>query len=513
MATGTEQTPATNPPPTRPASRRTAIRSRPPVLSQLSQSRSYTRVAGPLLGMLLASMLVYVAARRGALPALAILVAAPLAYWIVRRQGNGYLLAVGVALVVPYFYAHVWEIAPLAGGLGLVAGTARSRPRLVDLAVLTLALWLTASWLFHPQLGITTKIFVQGMLPFQFYLWTRLTLTERLLPKLQWLLLGGAALAALTVLLEAALHTVIFADPQRYQWAGDSSEVFRPGGIFGGSPPAGVALAILFLACAGMLRLPQRRLVRISLGILLVALTATYARSAFVALAGGAIVVAALLPYRRWLPVVLTAFALSIPAFAVATSPSTLSSLTTSKLVSSGVIRSYSNSDRLSFYRLALPLVADNRQHLLFGRGFEALEAPGTEDAHVASDPLLIARGGPHNDYLRAVLEQGIVGLVLMLLWLGGTLTLGIRTVRALPAGSDRRLFVAGLTAAVAAYMLASLFHDMQHNIPDLSIAALVTGVLVSVCSFGDDKVASPPPERPRRAMRPSSTAEHPAHA
>ncbi|MGO9958492.1 MAG: hypothetical protein ACLP50_21425, partial [Solirubrobacteraceae bacterium] len=58
------------------------------------------------------------------------------------------------------------------------------------------------------------------------------------------------------------------------------------------------------------------------------------------------------------------------------------------------------------------------------------------------------------------------------------------QTLRRLPVGSDRRLLVAGLTAATFSYMLASCFHDLQHDIPDLSIAALITGILVTVCSF-----------------------------
>ncbi|MGO9961508.1 MAG: O-antigen ligase family protein [Solirubrobacteraceae bacterium] len=390
-----------------------------------------------------------------------------------------------VLLVVPYFYAHVWLIAPFLGAAGLVAGTASNRVQPVDMIVLALCLWFTESWLFHPELGISTRLFIEGMLPFQYYLWTRLCLTERLLPKLQWLMLLGGGLASLTLLLEAVRGKVMFADPLRYQWGGNSTEIFRAGGIFGGSPAAGVILAALILMSAVMLRSrSHRRLVRLALASMLLALFLTFARSGYVALIGGAFMLAVTLPYQHWRRALLLAFAISIPIFAVVTSPGTLSSLETSKLISAGIIRSDTVADRFSFLKLAVPLLDDRTSHLLYGRGFDAFEATGAEDAGMASSPVLIVRGGPHDDYIRAILEQGVIGLGLILIWLGGSVLIGLRTVRRLPVGSDRRLLVAGLTAATFSYMLASFFHDLQHDIPDLSIAALITAILVTVCSF-----------------------------
>ena len=95
-----------------------------------------------------------------------------------------------------------------------------------------------------------------------------------------------------------------------------------------------------------------------------------------------------------------------------------------------------------------------------------------------------------------------MIGLGLILLWLGGSVRSGFGTLRRLPVGSDRRLLVAGLTAATFSYMLASCFHDLQHDIPDLSIAALITAILVTVCSF-------PAPE-PDAGSAPSTLTEQP---
>jgi len=438
-----------------------------------------------LLSLLVAALFVYLLVRRGIAYAGVALVVPSVGLWVIRRHGNGYLLGLVVMLVVPYFYPHVWEIAPILALVGFVAGVAKTRLRMVDLAVGALAFWLTVSWLLHPELGITTKTFFESILPLQFYLWSRLTLTEQLLPKLQWVLLLATGVAALTVLYEAARHTVVFVDPQRYQWAGNTADVFRAGGVFGGSPPAGIALAVMILASIGLLRSPgRRRLVAAVLGVMFFAMVLTYARSALVAIAGGAILAALLLPYRHWGRVALVVWALAIPGYFLSTSPGTISSLDRSKLVNSGLLRTTSNNFRLSFYGLAFPLADDTTQHLLFGRGFEAFEAHGNFDVNMADAPLLIQRGGPHDDYLRAVLEQGMIGLIFLLVWLGGSVLIGIRTCLSLPKGSDQRLLIAGLTAGVAGYMLASFFHDLTHNVPDLSIAALITGILVSVCNF-----------------------------
>ena len=272
------------------------------------------------------------------------------------KQGAGYLAAVLVLLVVPYFYAHVWLIAPFLGAAGLVAGTASNRVQPVDMIVLALCLWFTESWLFHPELGISTRLFIEGMLPFQYYLWTRLCLTERLLPKLQWLMLLGGGLASLTLLLEAVRGKVMFADPLRYQWGGNSTEIFRAGGIFGGSPAAGVILAALILMSAVMLRSrSHRRLVRLALASMLLALFLTFARSGYVALIGGAFMLAVTLPYQHWRRALLLAFAISIPIFTV----SHLRNVELARDEQADQRRDHRSdtivADRFSFLKLAVP--------------------------------------------------------------------------------------------------------------------------------------------------------------
>jgi O-antigen ligase len=133
----------------------------------------------------------------------------------------------------------------------------------------------------------------------------------------------------------------------------------------------------------------------------------------------------------------------------------------------------------------ALPLIADTPSHLLFGRGFDAFQATaGVHDSEMAATPTIwTVNGGPNDDYMRAVLEQGLLGLVALVAWVGGAILLGVRTSLRLPKRSDRRLIVAGLTAGTLCYAVALAGHDLTHNRLDLSFIALFAGILVSVCT------------------------------
>jgi O-antigen ligase len=78
------------------------------------------------------------------------------------------------------------------------------------------------------------------------------------------------------------------------------------------------------------------------------------------------------------------------------------------------------------------------------------------------------------------LLEQGLVGLALMLLWLGGAVALAARRVARLP-NSDRRL-VAGITAALACFLVISFVDNTLRDPNSVAAVSLLTGVLVSIC-------------------------------
>ena len=188
-----------------------------------------------------------------------------------------------------------------------------------DLAFLVAA-DLALSWSLHPELLVPGKVLLQGVLPFGFYLWSRLSVDDGLIDRLRWLVLALGTLGALSVLYEALRGVAVFVDPQIYQWSGTSTTVFRAGGVFGGSPTAATFLACVILFSASLYR-ERPRLVLPAIVIMVAAICATLDRAGIVALACGVVTLAILLPYRRWGRVLVVALALTIPVYAVATSP------------------------------------------------------------------------------------------------------------------------------------------------------------------------------------------------
>jgi hypothetical protein len=161
--------------------------------------------------------------------------------------------------------------------------------------------------------------------------------------------------------------------------------------------------------------------------------------------------------------------------------------LQNNKTYQQGVVRPGSAQGRQEFVSLALPLATDNRAHFIFGRGYDAFQGHYF-DAHAAEASVLVQRGGPHNEYLRAWLEQGIVGFALVIAWMVGAIGLGVRTAMRLPRRSDQRLLVATLTGALVVYAVASFFHDWMHSPVTIGIAALVSGLIASAADHSTEK-------------------------
>jgi len=433
-----------------------------------------------------------------------------------RSRGAGFLLAVGVLLVIPYWYAHVWLVAPIVVIIGLTAGRARTRFHPLDLVFAAVVLIFTASWLVHPELRIPLKHFEEGILPLGFYLWARLSLDQRTLPRLLLVMLVAGAAAAGTVLYETARGSSVFVDPLRYQWAGTLTNVFRAGGVFGGSPTAATVLAMVLLATIPVHR-QHPKTARVLSALILAGVVVTLDRAGYLGLIVGALLFAILLPYRRWLPVAGLAVILLVAALVVTNLPSTTSSIAHSKLVTAGLVRSNTISYRESLLADAVHLIDDSTSHLLFGRGFDAFEAlSGRHDLHMAAaTDLWIRQNGPNDDYVRALLEQGLVGLLAVVGWLLGSLALGLRACLRQPSGSASRMTLAALSAATVCFVVASTGHDMAHNVAALSMGALITGTLVSTAllprvrsSRARTAPGVPPPAVTswRRAERPASS-------
>lgn len=424
------------------------------------------------------SLLVGVLVVRMPLPAV-ILVGLPIALVIVVRPGAGFLLAIAVVVLVPQSVGHSWLVPPLLAGAGVVATRARFRLVATDWFFVLWFLWVGVSWWVHPELLITKKQFiVTAVAPLFFYVWARLSLEGSMIRRVLWTLLAVGVGGAGTVLLEFAVGRVIFSNALTYQWVGGNGLLFRPGGVFGGSPAAAVSLAMISLATLGLLRTHRRRLVVGCQAVIWVAIIVTYGRAGWAGLFAGCLVAAILLPYRRWTRVIYIAAVVSVAGYFV------MPYAARSHTYQAGVVRSQSTSSRQTFLNVALPLAVDTKTHFLFGRGYYAFDSPtGQHDPHFTSiNPTLwLVQGGPHDDYVRALLEQGVIGLLLLLGWLGSALRAGLRVTLRLPAGSDERFLVGTLTAAVVSFCVASLFHDLSHSVPNLTIASLMVGMLVTV--------------------------------
>src|SRR5204862_511540 len=95
------------------------------------------------------------------------------------------------------------------------------------------------------------------------------------------------------------------------------------------------------------------------------------------------------------------------------------------RLFNEGIVHPGTLTARVSYWSLARPLITDSREHLLFGRGVNALPTGNK----TAADPLsgglaatpLLTTIGPHSQYVRILLEQGLLGISLMAVWLLGS--------------------------------------------------------------------------------------------
>src|SRR5262249_18008745 len=99
-----------------------------------------------------------------------------------------------------------------------------------------------------------------------------------------------------------------------------------------------------------------------------------------------------------------------------------------------GVLRAGTFGARISYWHEAWPLIVDSPDHLVFGHGFNSLvvatgEVPGRFDPELARASDLGAHG-PHSQYVRTALEEGLVGVALLLFWLLGAVRAGVLGAR-----------------------------------------------------------------------------------
>lgn len=447
------------------------------------------RRRGPVFAVVLSALLLgFILAAYGPVPAALGLLLTLVGGFIGVRPNRALLVSVVIILLIPYTQ-HLYHPAVTPPRLAAVigAGVLLARPRtvrlsLVDLAALAGVLAAVALW--RSDIGVGVLLFT--LLPLAFYAWGRLGVDAQAVWSLFWVLAFVGVLGALTVLAEYFfVQRTLFYDAQTYDYAASGSEtIFRPAGPYGSPPTASVVLGMTALTTTTLVLMSRgwRRCV-LAFGVLtmLAGIVVTFGRAGWAGvIIGGLAYISLLRPSaltrRRILAVTLVLATLMI----VIVIPVTM----TTEVGELGVVRASTVTGRLDVWGLTLPLISDSGRSFVFGHGtglfasYNAMEGARL-DPVVASASILLAKGGPHNDYLLVQVERGLLGLSALLIWLGASVSIGVK--KALSTRGPPRLFFAGPVAAVICYSVGGLAHDLSHATQAYALAAMLIGVLVAL--------------------------------
>lgn len=249
----------------------------------------------------------------------------------------------------------------------------------------------------------------------------------------------------------------------------------------------GFFLVMLILVLYPLRRYATGRGRWLVLGVLVLAgieLVMTASRGSWIVLVLGFVVIGVLLKEERrifWLgPLVLALAAVAFPAIVIR-----LADLSAEDTV--GGRPGNSASWRLAHYETLL----DQVDISVFGIGPRMTMA--------------LSEGGqpPHNDALRMLLENGVVGLFCYLLFLVGMVLIAVRALQRLTAGFDRALAV-GFTAMVVAF----IFNSMGSNVITQFVLLIYLFALAAVVNALTQLAAPAAAGPPTRVPVPNQPAE-----
>lgn len=433
-------------------------------------------------------------AKAGPGPAFALVLVPVVIYFILAQPGNGLALAGFTIMVVPYWYAigtsqaTVPRLTAALAGVGLVVGYRRGlKLTLPDMGVLGLAALAIVS--YHSGLHIPHGLLYEFLASLSLYLFARLT-PPGTVRKAVWGLAVGGFVGAVSVIYEyVALKAPLVADQSQYGWYQTKDYIYRPGGLFGSPPAAAGGLAIGLLCAIGLRRGATgiwRRFLDFAIGIGVLALFLTFTRAGWVGFGLGLVLYFIFTVtdanVRRRLVI---GGAIAAVLFLVV-----LPTVSGSDWFKLGVLRGGTLVAREDYWRLALPVSVDSPTHFIFGRGFLAVlsaRSGGNVDPGLAAAPLL-GELGAHNQFVLTLVEEGLIGLALMLTWLLGSVVLPIKRLARLDR--DARPLLGGLVGAVVSFGALSLANDSLRDAQTTALGMLVAGLAVSIAANA----------RPRRA-------------
>lgn len=420
----------------------------------------------------------YLVASRGAAAAAPLLLALAV-YALPRRSLYGLSAGISLVLVVPYWHtlgspqAGLMRIAVLAA-LATCLFARGLRPTAVDLSVVAIILVSVLGWILQDSQPGVGRILLTALLPLAFFVAAR-TVSSDNVPKVMSVALMAGAVGAVTVIYESLVGHLLFADPTSYSWNVTDSTIFRPGGIFGSPPGAATVLALTALFGLSTLSTTGRfrGVAWIALGVTVLACVLTFTRASLIGLGGGVLVYLWLSrsPLLRPGRVVVASLVLVVMTITV------LPRLESSTLFQRGIVRPGNLAARESYWRLALPIAEASPRNFILGIGSARTvvsKLGGNTPVELAAAPELVNHG-THNQYVLALLEQGLIGLAVLLAWLITTLVVGIRGRQR--STDPSRAALVGSVVAFAVVMLAN--NSMLHP-PSLAMGALASGLLVA---------------------------------
>lgn len=431
-------------------------------------------------------------ARMGPAVTVGLLVAPLLAGLILLRPSLSFLVFVGCAAAVPYYLAagsqqaaafRIEAAGVLAASLlGAVYTRRAARPTVVDWFVVAFVASTLASWLVF---GGSIKTTINTLLPIAFYAGARAFSRERVW-EILWIVLIGGAIGAVTVLYEGlVVGSAVFVSPDQYLWNANGQALFRPGGVFA-SPPGAVTVLTMAAICGMAVIARSRGAARwIAIALTLTCVGGaidTFTRAGYIGFAAGAVVYVLLarssvLTPRRFLVIAGVVVAIFTTLF--------LPALSSTTWFQQGVLRKGNLQIRESYWALAEPLITDSTTDFLVGHGVDGVVSqsstggPGAGISQgLATSPTLTSIG-PHSEYVRLLLEQGVFGLLLVAGWIGGAALGAVARVRRIP--NELRPAAAALVGATVSFALVASAGDSMRHPPSLAAIALVTGMLVTI--------------------------------
>jgi len=437
--------------------------------------------------------LAWLIAHGGGLGVALALALVPAAAVVLSPSKNRLLVGITMVLLLPWWYTlgspqlKVFVVASLLAMTGLIGAAASQSEAAQPVNVIDLALagFVTAAVLSVAFVGPYTynslAAVVLALLPLGFYIAGR-NLGSSMWRPVCWVVLVGGTIASLPLFYEFfVLHRPLFGNGSTYQWSGQVGSLFRPGGTFGSPPAAVTALSMTALCGLSLLVTStgaRRLIVWVCLTVSVLGMIVTFTRAGIIGFVVGLVVFVAL-----WQPALLLRFTFVTAALSLIVLLVVLPHIAGKSWYEEGVTRHGNLAIRESRWNLAWPLITNSTTHLTLGHGFNSLQIghpgglAGQPDADLASQPLLI-KESPHSQYIRTLLEQGFVGLGLLLAWLLTSVGKAAGSIHSGRVGIEGRALLAGCAAAIVSFMIVSLAGDGLRDPSSLALLALVTGLV-----------------------------------